>query len=156
MSKYKKKLFKIINQKNIISDKSVLSSFSRDKSLEKGTIPDYIVSPTTEDEIIRLLELANELNIPIVATSSNIGYYGETIPKKGGIILDLRKMDTIIEINSQDRYVWIEPGVTYEKLVPELKKHGLRISLPIGYSSSSSVLSTYIERAPLLTGPKML
>lgn len=156
MSQYKEKLLAIINEKKVFSDEPILKSFIEDNSLEEGVLPDFVLKPTTEDEIIRVLEFANRLKAPIVVSSSSDKYYGATIPKMGGIVLDFSNMDTIIEINSEDRYAWIEPGVTYEQLIPELEKNGLRISVPLGYAASASVISTYIERVPLLTGPKML
>ncbi|MHA1309419.1 MAG: FAD-binding oxidoreductase [Candidatus Helarchaeota archaeon] len=152
----KNELKKYINETKISDDITLINSFKSDASLEKGTIPDLIMYPAGEDDIIRILEFANNYNIPIIPSSSKEKYYGGTIPKNGGIIIDLSKMNEILEINTEDRYVWIEPGVTYEQLIPELKKHGLRIMVPLGFPPSASVVSTYIDRVPLLTGPKIL
>ena len=102
------------------------------------------------------MAIGNKHKINIIPSSSTEKYYGATIPKKGGIIVDLRKMNRIIEIDKEERYVRIEAGVTYKQLQKELKKHGLRIMVPLGFPSSASVVSTYMERVPLLSGPKIL
>jgi len=110
----KNELKKYINETKISDDIILINSFKSDASLEKGTIPDLIMYPAGEDDIIRILEFANNYNIPIIPSSSKEKYCRGTIPKNGGIILDLSKMNEILEINTEDRYVWIEPGVTYE------------------------------------------
>ncbi len=152
----KELLSEVIDYSKIEDNSHILNSFSSDYSLETGVNPQFVIYPTNDDEVIRILRLANKLKIPIIPSSSREKYYGATIPKKGGIILDFKKMNKILKINYKDRYIVIEPGVTYDQLIPELRKHGLRISVPLGYPSSASVVSTYIERVPLLTGPKVL
>ncbi|MHA1269033.1 MAG: FAD-binding oxidoreductase [Candidatus Helarchaeota archaeon] len=156
MSNYRDRLEKVIDKKKISDDPNKLKLFIDEQNFESGKLPDFIIYPTTEDEIIRILEFANKDKIPIIVSSSKEKYYGGTIPKKGGIIIDLSKMNNIIEINYEDRYVWVQPGVSFEQLLPELKKKGLRISLPIGQSLSTSIVSCYADRCPLLTGPKMV
>ena len=42
----------------------------------------------------------------------------------------------------------IEPGVTFETLIPELKRHGLRLNLPFLPKPFKSVLTSYLEREP--------
>ena len=115
-----------------------------------------IVTPTSIEQIQGITQICNENKIDLIPSSSTEKYYGATIPKNGGIILDLRKMNKILEINADERFVRIEPGVTFKQIQMELKKHGLRVMVPLGLPSSASVVSTYMERVPLLSGPKIL
>ncbi len=156
ISQIRQKLEDRLGSEKVSVDNETLKSFSSDDSLQPAGIPDLVVFPTSIEEVQYILSIANEFKIHIIPSSSTEKYYGATIPTDGGIVVDLRKMDRILEINPEERYVRIEPGVTYKALQNELKKHGLRIMVPLGFPSSASVVSTYIERVPLLTGPKIL
>ena len=156
MIKIKESVINLFGKDKVIDDSSKLQFYAKDESLEEGKSPDLIVTPTNEDDIIKIISYNNEKKIPLIVSSSTKKYYGGTVPKKKGILLDLSQMNKILEINSDERYVKIEPGVTYKDLVPELKKKNLRIMLPLGYDSEASVVSTYFDRVPLLSGPKIL
>jgi len=156
MSNLKEEFKKIINENKIIDDYNIRVQYIYDDSLEEGVIPELIITPTSENEIIKIIKYCNNNKIPIIPSSSSTKYYGGTIPKIKAIILDLSRIKKILSINKEDRYVIIELGVIYEELIPILREKGLRICVPLGYSKSASIISTYIDRVPLLTGPKIL
>ncbi len=145
-----------IGVEKVLDNKEILEHFSSDESIEEKKSPDLVVTPTTLQEIQEILKIGNKYKINLIPSSSTEKYYGATIPKDGGIIVDLRKMNKILDIDFEERYCRIEAGVTFEQLQTELKKHSLRIMVPLGLPSSASVVSTYVERVPLLTGPKVL
>ena len=145
-----------IGSEKVLNEETLLEYFSSDDSLQSSKLPDLIITPQTITDIQETLAIANKYKIDIIPSSSTEKYYGATLPKNGGIIVDLRKMNRILEIDPDERYVRIEAGVTYEQLQAELKKHGLRVMVPLGFPSSASAVSTYIERVPLLSGPKIL
>ncbi|NVM54379.1 MAG: FAD-binding oxidoreductase [Candidatus Helarchaeota archaeon] len=156
IDRIRKELQEKIGSEKVSNEKEVLNFFSSDDSIQPTKLPDFVVSPRTIKDIQEILAIGNKYKISVIPSSSTEKYYGATIPKDGGIIVDLRQMNRILEIDQDERYVRIEPGVTYEQLQTELKKHGLRIMIPLGFPSSASVVSTYMERVPLLTGPKIL
>ncbi|MBI3098602.1 MAG: FAD-binding oxidoreductase [Planctomycetes bacterium] len=84
--------------------------------------PDVVVRATTVAQIQSLLRLANETRTPVtpVITNTNVG--GLAIPTHGGIVLDLRGMNRILEINADDLYAVIEPGVSWGQLKEALEK----------------------------------
>ena len=95
--------------------------------------------------------MANTHCVPIIPRSSPVSFYGGGVPSFGGIVIDLRRMNRILEINRRNRYAIIEPGVTFLKLHEELKKHGFRSAKPFLDSPASSVVSCYMERVPVAT-----
>ena len=111
---------KVIEQKlaNIVGGVFVSTSsadlyiHSSDMTQADSSMPDVIVLPQSVDEIQKIVNLANENRIPITpyVAGGNIG--GLTIPLKGGIILDLKRMKRI-EVNETDMYAVVEPGVTF-------------------------------------------
>lgn len=145
-----------LGEMKVSNEQATRDFFSSDGSILQKGQADLIVTPTTIEEIQKVVAIANQYHIPLIPSSSTEKYYGATIPKRGGIIVDLRKMNKILAINPDERYVRIEPGVAFQQLQAELKKYGLRVMVPLGVPGSASVVTSYLERLPLLTGPKVL
>ena len=152
--KIKDQLTKICGSANVSDDKQKLEEFSKDSSFTSGKIPQVIVWPKNKDEISEIIKLANEFKIAIVPVSSSSGprLHGDTIPKsENSIILDLSKMNKILRIDLRNRVVMVEPGVTYKQLIPEAKKAGLRVLMPLMPRATKSVLASALEREPITT-----
>ena len=98
----------------------------------------------------KIVRLANQTQIPVVPLSSGIHFYGNTIPTQGGIVLDLRRMNRILDINERNRTARIEPGVTWPQLQAELQKHNLMALNPLLPHSQKSALTSLLEREPMV------
>src|SRR5436305_4151512 len=77
---------------------------------------DFVVRPKTADEVRSLVLLANERKIPITPVVAGYNVAGLAIPREGGIVLDLTRMDVITELDRESMYVVVEPGVTFAQL----------------------------------------
>jgi len=134
----------IVGSENVSNEPQALQCYSCDSTTNQPSLPDYVVIATTVEQIQRLVSLANRERIPItpLVGMSNTG--GLTIPVAGGIILDLHKMNKIIEINEDIGYAIVEPGVTIGQIDVELKKRGYWVSLPVGPPGSAGLLAGYI------------
>jgi len=142
----KDQLLNIVGVENFSDEPEVLKGYSKDFSLVPLGMPDYVVKPKDSSEIQRVIQLANEHSIPLIPVSSCVHFHGTTIPKQGGIVLDLTRMDRILEIDDLNRRVRIEAGVTWGKLTTELEKKGFRVIMPLLPHSKRSVLTDYLER----------
>ncbi len=131
-------LVSIVGKENATAAKHIRYAYSYDLSFVKPKLPDYVVMATTVEQIQAILKLANREKIPVVpyTAGSNIG--GLCIPERGGILLDLKRMNKIIRIDAESHYAIIEPGVSHAKFATELYKHNLRWSWPVGPPSASS------------------
>jgi hypothetical protein len=109
-------------------------------------MPNYIVRPKDPQEVQKIIKFANKHSIPVVPISSQVHFNGATIPKQGGIILDLTRMKQILEIDELNRRVRIEAGVTWEQLANELKKKDFRMIMPLLPHPQRSVVTDYLER----------
>lgn len=90
----------------------------------KPTSPAAVLLPGSADEIQRIVKVCNRFGLKFIPTvSSLIGFAYPTEP--GTIILHLKRMNRIVEINRSDRYAVIEPGVRHGQLKTELMKAGL-------------------------------
>jgi glycolate oxidase len=85
--------------------------------------PDYVASPRTTEHIQDILRLANKENIPVVPLGGGLSLAGLAVPLKGGILLDLKRMDSIIEVNEKARYAVVECGVSQGQLTAYLERN---------------------------------
>ena len=106
--------------------------YSRDLGAMEPRRVDFVVMPKTVLEVQKIVKLANEKKIPIVPMGGGVTTSGLAMPVRGGIVIDLKRMNQIIEVNEKSRYVVLEPGVTEGQLKSYLKKNHplLRHSMP--------------------------
>lgn len=147
---FKKKLCDLIGPIHVINSGSDLKGFSNDCSPFSGVSPSYLVRPGNSDEVRSVIRLANQENIPVIPVSSGIHFDGTTLPSQGGIILDLGRMNRIIEVDVRNRRARIEPGVRWGQLQDHLKNMGMVAMNPLFPHPLQSVISSYLERQPLL------
>jgi glycolate oxidase len=108
--------------------------------------PDFVVMPETVEEVQQIIQLANERLVPLVpfVTGQNVG--GLTIPQvDGAVIVDLKRMDKIIDVDEEGMYIVVEPGVTFGHIRKYLDEHhpNLRYTYPLA-SPFSSVMANAI------------
>lgn len=145
-----KKQFEAVAGAGAVFDEPDLrSQYAVDQSFVSGSCPDIIVRPRQAGEIQEIIRLANRGGIPVTPFSSGLNLHGTALPARGGILLDLTRMDAF-ELNEQDWLVIIEPGVTYEVLQSALAAKGLRLMAPFGVPARRSVLTSYLERDVML------
>lgn len=126
-------LVKICGSKLISNDPELLESYSTDLSFVKGFAPKYVVWLNKTKQIEEILKLANNIGFSIIPISSNspIRYHGDTIPlTENSIIVDLSRMNKILNIDRKNRVIMVEPGVTFGQLIPKLQKRDLKLFSP--------------------------
>jgi glycolate oxidase len=116
-------LSQIVGGDDVSIDETELFAYSLDASYHQGQ-PWAIVRPANRDELVRILRFCNEHNIPVNPRGAGTSFAGQALALKGGVVLDMRKMNKIKEINVGDRTVVAEPGVVYSKLNEGLSKYG--------------------------------
>jgi FAD/FMN-containing dehydrogenase len=146
----KNDLTKIVGAANVSDDPEALLSYSSDYSLSTPGTPNYIARPKNTEEVQKVVRLANETGVPVVPVSSGIHFYGNTIPKLGGIVLDLRRMNRILEVDLDNKMVRVEPGVTWGQLQAEAARMKMMGLCPLLPHPLKSVLTSHLEREPML------
>ncbi len=125
---------KIINKlKSVVSDKNVLLEveerfvYSQDATNMQNVpcLADAVVFVENETQIQKILKLANENKIPVIARGAGTNLVGACIPLCGGIILNFSKMNKILEINPSNMTAKVQAGVVVGKLAEEASKYGL-------------------------------
>ena len=137
-NKILEELVSIVGKENATAEKHIRYAYSYDLSFVKPKLPDYVVMVTTVEQIQGIMKLANREKIPVVPFTAGTNIGGLCIPERGGILLDLKRMNKIIRIDDESHYAVIEPGVSHAQLATELYKYNLRWSWPVGPPSASS------------------
>ncbi len=109
----------------ISTGESILNLHSKDQSGHTPVMPDAVVWPKSEAEVVNILRYANENIIPVTGWGAGSSLEGNPVPVKGGIVLDFSQMNRIIEIREEDFQVDVEPGVMYKELNKKLRHKGL-------------------------------
>jgi len=87
-------------------------------------LPDCIVWPENVQQVTEILRLANREKIPIVPFGEGSGVVGGAIPIRGGIVVDMKKMDSVVEIDDLGLMVTVQPGINGMNLERYLNRKG--------------------------------
>jgi len=126
-------LVKIVGKENVLSSELDLFAYTKDSTLIghnwllEGKIaarPDYVTLPENEKQIIEILKLANQVKVPVVPYGEGSGVVGGAIPVRGGIIIDMKKFNSIKAINDSDLTVTVEAGMNGMNLERYLNAKG--------------------------------
>jgi glycolate oxidase len=118
------KLKKFVGEDNVSDDSADLYVYSSDASVHQA-MPSVVVRPNTTEEVQKIIRFANKNKIPVVPRGAGSGTSGHTVPIDGGIVLDMKRMNRIIEIRPEDMLVRVEPGVVDDDLNRALKLYDL-------------------------------
>ena len=139
-----KELEKIVGAEHVSADLEDRIAYSRDQiSPFVGTgLPDYVLRPGSVEEIQAMVRFAKENKVQITpyCWGTNVG--GLTLAP-GGILLDLRRLNKLIEINENTMTATIEPAVTFGVLRKEAKKKGLDIISIMG-PYTGTIIGNYL------------
>jgi FAD/FMN-containing dehydrogenase len=81
---------------------------------------DVVVRPATADEVVAVIRIVHERGLPVTPVVAGYNVAGLAIPRRGGVVLDLTRLDRIIEVDRESMYVVVEPGVTFGQLKAHL------------------------------------
>jgi alkyldihydroxyacetonephosphate synthase len=90
-------------------------------------LPDVVVRPASEAGVVAAVEVANRLRIPVVPWGGGSGSQGGAVPTEGGIVLDLSRLDRIVDVDETSLTVTAEAGVNGERLERELNERGFML-----------------------------
>lgn len=104
-------------------DKTTRTIYATDASVYKET-PQAVAFPTSVSDLKRLINFANETHIPLVPRTAGTSLAGQVVG--GGIIVDVsRHFTNILEVNTDEKWVRVQPGVIRDELNLALKEHDL-------------------------------
>ena len=152
-SKVFEELCDAIGRENVFDNIEERVCYSFDVTKEKS-IPDLVIRPHSTEQVSNVVSIANKHNIPICPRGAGTGLSGGAVPIKGGIALDLKNMDRIVELNARDLTVTVEPGVVTKDLQDEVAKFRLFYPPEPGSAGFSTIGGNVAECTGGMTGMK--
>lgn len=124
MNALARELRQIVGDGYVHDAPSEIIAYSFDGTFQQRR-PDLAVSPATTAQVADVVRVAGREGVPIVARGASSGLAGGTIAERGGIILNLARMDRIIEIDTANVYAVVEAGVVTLQLQEAVESVGL-------------------------------
>ena len=117
------KLQSIVGKENSVLEDVKLTDYSHDEFSLKEIHhkPEIVLKPSSTEEVSRIMRIATEENIPVVARGGATGLVGGCVPCFGGIVISTERMNNIIEIDEKNLMVIIEAGVSLKEFYSALK-----------------------------------
>jgi len=121
-------LAQLLGSENLVTAEAEVEKLSR-VTLHKRVSPAAFAYPESVEQVQQIVQLANKYKHPLWVSSrgNNWGYGAATPFQEGSIVVNLHRMNRIVEINEELAYAVIEPGVSYEQLNRHLKENGHKL-----------------------------
>lgn len=131
-----KQLEEIVGTKNMGATEAVREQHARDESAHPLARPDLVVFPETTDQVSRIASVCYSNDVPMVPFGSGSGLEGGVQALKGGVCIDVTRMDKILDVHNNDFDVTVEPGVTWRNLNSYIRDTGLWFPVDPGADAS--------------------
>jgi FAD/FMN-containing dehydrogenase len=96
---------------------------------ETELVASAAVAPETTEQVQDIVRIANRYGIPLypISTGKNLGYGGSAPSYSGSMVVDLKRMNRVIEVDDRRNFAVVEPGVSYFDLYRYIQEHDLKV-----------------------------
>src|SRR3990172_13405595 len=99
------------------------------KPLVGDTVPDAVVQPESEAELVELVRWAEKHRVPLTPRGKASSGYGGAVPVKKGVVVDFFRLRRVLAIDQDAQTVTVQPGITWQKLEQGIAPSGLALRL---------------------------
>jgi len=118
------KIADIVGKDYLITNQDILPEYGSDGT-KLEFLPDAVVIPANTEQVSKLLGLATEASLPVIARGAGSGMTGGALPVEGGLVMDMNRFDRILKIDQDNLICKVEPGVTTACLQQSVEASGL-------------------------------
>ena len=111
---------------------AVREHHSHGESYHQPAAPDVVCFPSTTDEVVRIVQISQRFHVPIVPFGAGTSLEGHVHAVRGGITIDLRELNRIVRVSTEDLDATVEAGVTRLQLGKALRNTGLMFPVDPG------------------------
>lgn len=106
------------------------------------------VAPATVEQVQAVVRIANQFSVPLfsISTGKNVGYGGSAPNLSGSVVVDLKRMNKVIEVDDKRYFATVEPGVSYFDLYRHIQDRKLNVWIDCPDPGWGSVLGNSLER----------
>ena len=125
-----------------VDGKTLFDEFSRGRYSTDASVyqikPLGVVLPKDTNDVLSLMEYSQKNSVPLLARGGGSSQCGQTVGES--VVLDYSKhQNKILELNVEEKYVWVQPGVVLDHLNAYLKPHGLWFPVDVSTSSRATI-----------------
>jgi glycolate oxidase len=117
------KFEKIVGKDGYSTKTADLYTYGFDASIFHSS-PDIVIQPRSTEEVSEIMKIANKERIPVVPRGAGTGMCGSAVPIDGGIVMDMSRMNKILNISAKDLWVDVQAGCVYNALNDAIGKYG--------------------------------
>jgi 4-cresol dehydrogenase (hydroxylating) len=105
------------------------------------------VAPESAEQVQAIVKVANQYHIPLypISTGKNLGYGGSAPTYSGSVVLDLKRMNKILEINEKLFYILVEPDVSFFDVYHALQQRGIKLAISMPAPGWGSPIGNALE-----------
>ena len=115
---------------------------------EGERVPSAAVAPASVEEVQAVMRIANELRVPVypISTGRNLAYGGSAPAYSGSVVLDLKRMNHILDVDEINHSVLVEPGVSYFDLYRHFQENNIRMIIDTPDPGWGSPIGNSLDR----------
>ncbi|HYF90670.1 MAG TPA: FAD-linked oxidase C-terminal domain-containing protein [Symbiobacteriaceae bacterium] len=144
----------IVGEQHVLHSPADLAAYAVDATPLYRSLPTVVVFPGCTAEVKAILELASAKSVPVIPRGAASNLSGGTIALQGGIMLNMNRMNQILEIDTANLTATVQPGVTTAQLAREVDARGLFYPPDPGSQVISTLGGNVAENAGGLRGLK--
>ncbi|MDD3718910.1 MAG: FAD-binding oxidoreductase [Actinomycetota bacterium] len=142
IARAKEMLVEALGSEWVTDDPAFLAGYARDQAPLPSSYSHLVVLPETTEDVAEVYRICNECKVDVIPMGTGLTTMALHIPLYGGIIMDLRRMDKVLEVDGENCYMIIQPGVNYLVAQVEAQKVGCRVLNP-STAATAGVISNH-------------
>src|SRR5881296_381606 len=107
----RRELETIVGAGGVLSEPDELLVYESDGLTLFRALADFVVFPTSAEQVAALVKLASREGMPFVARGAGTGLSGGGLPAEGGIVISLMRMNRVLEVDYDNQLAVVEPGL---------------------------------------------
>lgn len=115
----------IVGEQYLLTGEPHLRAYGHDETEDLLYLPEAAAIPANTEEVSRLMRICHEHSIPVTIRGAGSGLAGGALPVYGGLVISMKRLDRILNIDQRNFQVTVEPGVITEVLQNTLRAQGL-------------------------------
>ena len=141
------KFSELLGPDAVLAAPEELETYASDYSEEDPLEPALVLLPADVEQVQAIVRAAPELGTTLTIRVAGSNVASLVMAPPGGVVLDLSRMDKILDVNEQDMYALVEPGVTWEQLKAHLAEREipLRMGYPLSPPDTSIIANCILD-----------
>jgi glycolate oxidase len=107
----RRELESLLGKRAVLSDPEELLVYESDGLTLFQALADFVVFPTSVEQVSAVVRLANRESLPFVARGAGTGLSGGCLPAEGGLVISLMRMNRVLEVDYENQFAVVEPGL---------------------------------------------